>query len=224
MLALVNSPSPIRLVAPALSKVIIHDLCVGVPSCGSLVQHELLKVVRQHAPHLYLRAGRELGLTLERTQALIEHRVQIVSSVRAIKLARLIAYEPDGRELFGAAGRALCDSLNRDINPGLKTAVRCLPRAWRVSAALHLADHYAHKFAGSISETRCERTRGGVLLALRDGVFADRLDTLGGAHAYYRSIFEAFLRQFAHVDCEVAELRTTRVRLNRCNFKIVWEA
>jgi len=58
---------------------------------------------------------------------------------------------------------------------------------------------------------------------LRTGVFADRLDTLGGAHEYYRNVFKGMLNELARVDCEIKEVRRPSVYLNQVNFEIRWE-
>jgi hypothetical protein len=226
MLSLVSSPSPIRpvsstkLIAPPLPS----ETCYGVPSCGPLVQHELLKAVREQLPQAYARASRELGLTVTRTQELIERRAQIISAARAIKLARMIAYEPNSRDVFGQAGSNLFTALQQQTSGALKATVRALPRPLRFRLALAWTRRIAHGFAGSVNQITYEARPGGIVLSVQQGVFADRLDTLGGAHAYYQRILTTMLHEFAHVDCEISELRRPRVSLNQCNYKIVWEA
>ena len=232
MIALVNSSAaPLRLVtspAPVVQyqpQSLTQEAYLGTPSCAPLVQHELLKVVRQYLPHTYLRASREMGLTLERTKALVEQGAPIVSAARVIKLGRLIAHEPNHREVFAAAGHALYDSLHKELSRPLKFAVRQLPRAWRVRLAIATARKIAHRFAGSTTQIIVVEPNDHCLyLSLRDGLFTDRLDTLGGAHSYYRGVFTALLREFAHVECEVFEMRRARAHLHLCNFKIAWKA
>ncbi|MGE0884445.1 MAG: hypothetical protein AB7P14_12945 [Blastocatellales bacterium] len=223
MLSLVNSQTTLRPVIPA-AYVLPPDLCYATPSCGPIVQHELLKVVREEMPEAYKRAQQELGLNVARTQELIERRVEIISSAKAIKLARLIAYEPNSRRVFGQTGQNLFGNLNRNF-PGLvKTAVRSLPRSLRTRLALTLTRRVAYEFAGSLNRFAFRPIRGGVAVSICNGVFADQLDTLGGAHAYYGNIIETMFQEFAHVDCEVSEVRAPRVYLNQCHYKIVWEA
>jgi len=82
----------------------------------------------------------------------------------------------------------------------------------------------AHGFAGSLNQIMTEHNRRQIALSLRNGVFSDRLDTLGGAHEYYRNAFKVMFSELARVDCEVKEVRRPRVHLNQCNFEIVWEA
>lgn len=223
MLSLVSSPTILRPVTLA-STGLPADLCYGVPSCTPLVQHELLKSVREQMPQAYAQAARELGLTVAKTQALIERPISIISAARAIKLARLIAYEPNVREVFGEAGHNLFGAMSRTF-PGLvKATVRTLPRGLRARLALTYTKRVAYGFAGSVNRINARPTPHGVIVSISKGVFADRLDTLGGAHAYYRNIFETMFQEFAHVDCEVNEIRRPRVYLDQCHYEIVWEA
>lgn len=223
MLSLVNSPTtlrPVTLATPQLPS----DLCYGVPSCAPLVQHELLNSVREQMPQAYTRATRELGLTVVKTQELIERPIAIISAARAIRLARLIAYEPNVREVFGDAGHHLFGVMNRKFPGVVKATVRTLPRGMRARLAVGWTRHVAYGFAGSVNRITTQRTERGILLSVSNGIFADRLDTLGGAHAYYRNIIETMFQQFAHLDCEVNEVRRPRVHLNQCHYEIVWEA
>ncbi|HMV50950.1 MAG TPA: hypothetical protein PLD20_11020 [Blastocatellia bacterium] len=200
------------------------DLCYGVPSCAPLVQHELLKSVRERMPQAYTRATRELGVTVQSTQAVLERSSPIISAARAIKLARLIAYEPNAREVFGVAGQNLFGTIGRTF-PGLvKSTIRALPRGLRARLALSYTKRAAYGFAGSVHRIESTNTPRGVIVSIRKGVFADRLETLGGAHSYYRNILEQMFQEFAHVDCEVNEIRRPRVYLDQCHYEIVWEA
>jgi bacteriochlorophyll 4-vinyl reductase len=223
MLAPVNFPDQIRPLAPSAPG-IPQEIILGVPSCAPLVQHELLKAVRDQLPALYTRAARELDLTVSRTQELIDRRVEIVSAARAIKLARMIAYEPNARDVFGEAGHNLFEEMNRGFPRALKAAIRNLPHPLRVRLALAWARKVAYGFAGSAHHLLAEYHRRVIALSVRNGVFADRLDTLGGAHEYYRKVFETMFRELALLDCEVKEIRRPRVYLNQCNYEIVWEA
>jgi hypothetical protein len=196
----------------------------GIPSCAPLVQHAMLKSLREQAPYAYLHANRELGLTLERTQSLIEQRQQVISAARTLKLARLVAAEPNGRAIFGATGHSLYDTLHQEMGRTLKGAIRTLPRSLRQRLAFAVTRRLAYKFAGTTNHLILEPHHEGVYLTLRNGIFAERFDTLSGAHAYYRNVFETMLQQFAHIDCEVVEIRRPRVHPNQCNFKIIWDA
>lgn len=223
MLSLVNSPTPLRPVTLAMPQ-LPSDLCYGVPSCAPLVQHELLKSVREQMPQAYTRATRELGLTVAKTQELIQRPNSIISAARAIKLGRLIAYEPNVREVFGDAGHNLFNVMNKKFPGIVKATVRTMPRGLRARLAVAWTRRIAYGFAGSVNRITAQPARRGVVLSVSNGVFADRLDTLGGAHAYYRNIIETMFHEFAHVDCEVNEVRRPRVRLNECHYEIVWEA
>ncbi|MBI1765477.1 MAG: hypothetical protein HYR56_29015 [Acidobacteria bacterium] len=229
MLALVNAPAtPLRLtsvVPPTVSYIRIHreypqETTLSTPSCAPLVQHELLKAVRHRQPELYLRASRELGLTLERTQAIVQQRLPIISAARVIKLARMVASEPEGRDVFGEAGQALFAPLSQEINRSVKFAVRHMPRSLRFRLALTAARRLSERFAGSTNQILVTQHEQGLYLTLRDAVFSDRMETLVGAHYYYRKILETMLQQFAHLDCEIQEVRRPRLHLHQCNFRI----
>jgi hypothetical protein len=81
----------------------------------------------------------------------------------------------------------------------------------------------AHGFAGSLNRILTDHDSHKITLSLRTGVFTDRLDTLGGAHEYYRNVFKVMLNELARVDCEIKEVRRPSVYLNQCNFEIKWE-
>lgn len=227
MLAPVSFPNQIRPLlpsAPGIPRDVSQEICLGVPSCAPLVQHELLKAVRHQMPEVYARAARELDLTVSRTQEMIDRRIEIISSARAIKLARMIAWEPNARDVFGEAGHNLFDEMNRGFPRVVKAAIRNLPHPLRVRLALAWTRKIAYGFAGSAHHLLAEHHRQVIALSVRQGVFADRLDTLGGAHEYYRNILEMMFRELALLDCEVKEIRRPRVHLNQCNFEVVWEA
>lgn len=241
MIALVNSPvSPATTTAalpaiqlrrpPVLSpKQALREPLgaarLGIPSCAPYVPHELLKVVRQQLPQVYLRASHELGLTLERTQTTSTDKHGIVSAARLLRLAQLIAPEPIAHDVFAATGQAVYHLLQQDISRTLKFAVRHLPRGWRVRLALAIARQYAPGFAGSTNQLIIiDPHEESLYFTLRDGLFTDRVETLGCAYAYYRGIFSAFLRDFAGLKGRVLIVRRPRVQLYQCNFKLVWDA
>ncbi|MBK9707320.1 MAG: hypothetical protein IPO77_10040 [Acidobacteria bacterium] len=223
MLAPINAQTAIRPIGLAVPP-IQSDICVGVPSCAPLIQHELLKTVRHQIPHAYARAERELGLSISRTHELIERRVEIISAAKAIRLARLIAYEPNATDVFDETGRNVLRTLNNRFPGIFRNTVRSLPRSLRSRMALAMTRHVANSFAGSFNHIITESHKGGVLVTIDKGVFSDRLDTLNCAQAYYRQVFETMLQQVAFVDCEVSDARRSRTRLNSCNLSIVWEA
>lgn len=227
MWAPINYPNQIRplpLSAPGIPQSDEREILSGVPSCAPLVQHELLKAVREQMPSVYSRAARDIGLTVSRTQELVERRIEIISSARAIRLARIIALEPNSNAVFGEAGNNLFGVMYRDFPRLIRGTIRNLPPQMRVRLAMSWTRKIAHGFAGSVNQINAEHNRHQIGLSLRNGVFSDRLDTLGGAHEYYRNVFKVMFRELARVDCEVKEIRRPRVHLNQCNFEIVWEA
>jgi hypothetical protein len=227
MWAPINYPNQIRplpLSAPGIPQPDDREILYGVPSCAPLVQHELLKAVREQLPSIYSRVARDIGLTVSHTQELVDRRIQIISSARAIRLARLIALEPNSHAVFGEAGHKLFDEMNRDFPRAVRATIRALPPPMRIRLAMAWTRKIAHGFAGSVNQIATDHNRHKIALSLRNGVFSDRLDTLGGAHEYYRNVFKVMFNELARVDCEVKEVRRPRVHLNQCNFEIVWEA
>jgi hypothetical protein len=218
-----NQIRPLPLSAPGVPRYDNRDVLCGVPSCAPLVQHELLKAVREQMPSVYNHAAREIGLTVSRTQDLIERRVEIISSARAIRLARLIALEPNSHAVFGQAGHNLFDEMRRDFPRLARASIRTLPAPLRIRLVMAWTRNIAHGFAGSRNRILTDHDRHEIALSLRGGVFADRLDTLGGAHEYYRNVFKVMLNELARVDCEIKEVRRPSVYLNQVNFEIKWE-
>jgi hypothetical protein len=227
MLAPVNYPNQIRplpLSAPGIPRSDNRDVLCGVPSCAPLVQHELLKAVRERMPSVYSRATREIGLTVSNTQELVERKVEIISSARAIRLARLIALEPNSHAVFGEAGHNLFDEMRNNFPRLARISIYALPAPLRIRLAMAWTRNIAHGFAGSLNRILANHDRHKLALSLRNGVFADRLDTISGAHEYYRNVFKVMLNELARVDCEIKEVRRPSVYLNQCSFEIKWEA
>ncbi len=219
MLAPVTSPTPIRLVAPAIPQ----EVCAGAPSCGPLLQHELLKAIRHRAPQTYLRITRELSLNLEKTQFLVR-RGNAVSAARAIQIAQLITREQMGCEILGQAGYNLLAALYRELPLSLKLLMSSLPRPLRIRLALAIVCRIAHTFAGSNCRILTRRYRGRLYVMVVDGIFSDRPETLAGAHEFYRRALESMFKHFAKADCQLSVVKPGRVSLNRCCFEIAWKA
>ena len=118
-----NQIRPLPLSAPGVPRYEHRDIPCGVPSCAPIVQRELLKAVREQMPSVYNHAAQEIGLTVSRAEELIQRRIEIVSSARAIRLARLIALEPNSHAVFGEAGfdvaEATCELAVRVAQRGL---------------------------------------------------------------------------------------------------------
>jgi hypothetical protein len=219
-----NQIRPLSLSAPGIPRYEHRDVLCGVPSCAPIVQHELLKAVREQMPSVYNRVVGEIGMTVSSAQDLIERRVEIVSSARAIRLARMIALEPNSHAVFGEAGHKLFDEMRQNFPRLAKISIQTLPAPLRIRLAMAWTRKIAHGFAGSINRIMTDHERRTMDLSLRNGVFADRLDTLGGAHEYYRNVFKVVMNELARVDCEIKEVRRPSVFLNQCNFEIKWEA
>ena len=134
-----------------------------------------------------------------------------------------MAAEPEGRAVFGEAGQALVSPLAQELNRSVRFAARHLPRSLRFRLALAATRRLSERFAGSTNQLVVTQHHEGLYVTLRDAVFSDRLDTLVGAHVYYRNILETMLQQYAHLDCEVQEVRRPRPHLHQCNFRINWD-
>jgi hypothetical protein len=188
-----------------------------------LLQRELLKALMHHAPQTYALAVRKCGLTIEKAQTLVE-RGEVVGAARAMKLAQLIAQEPQWGEIFTEAGTSLFETLYQELPLSLKLMAHSLPRPWRIRLALAVTRRIAHNFAGGSGRLVARRQRGRLYLAVVDGLFSDRLETLAGAHAFYRAVLETMFQRFARANCQAVEVKPTRLRLDQCCFEIAWEA
>src|SRR5262245_41386599 len=146
-----NQIRPLPLSAPGVPRIDNREIPCGVASCAPLVQHELLKAVRERMPSVYNHAAQEMGLTVSRTQELIERRVEIISSARAIRLARLIALEPNSHAIFAEAGKNLFDEMRRGFPRLARASIRALPAPLRIRMVMAWTRGVAHGFAGSLS-------------------------------------------------------------------------
>src|SRR5499426_4587942 len=135
---------PLPLSAPGIPQSEDRVILYGVPSCAPLVQHELLKAVREQMPSVYNHAAREIGLTVSGAQDLIERKVEIISSARAIRLARLIALEPNSHAVFGQAGHNLFDEMRRDFPRLARASLWTLPAPLRIRLAMAWARSVSH--------------------------------------------------------------------------------
>lgn len=197
-----------------------QEASLGIPACSPLVLHELLKATHQLRPDTYQRASREFGLTVERTQALLKHQTPVFSASRALKLARLLAQDPSGSEVFAAAGTAMYAALEPDLSRLLRFTVRRLPRSWRLHLMMTVARQLTPQFAGSTSQLiLIEPDEENFYFTLRDGLFADHPTTLSGAHFYYHSLLGNLLRDFAGLRGKLAAIRRPRLTLHQCTFR-----
>src|SRR6185436_17652295 len=154
-----NQIRPLPLSAPGLPRIDNREIPCGVASCAPIVQHELLKAVRERMPSVYNYAAREIGLTVSRTQELIERRVEIISSARAIRLARLIALEPNSHAVFGEAGQKLFNEMRRGFPRLAKISIHTLPAPLRIRMAMAWTRSIAHGFAGSLNRLTADHER-----------------------------------------------------------------
>lgn len=222
MLSAVGNPVTIRPVGSTIPQIPIY-ICAGVPSCAPSVQHELLRAVREQIPHAYARAGRELELTIAKTQEILDRKIDIVSAARALKLAGMIAYEPNAGDVFAQTGKNVFHCLNKTFPIFIKVASRNLSERLRVRLGLVLLKQSSFAFAGSTSKFYVKRHDGGIAVSIRNGIFSERSVTMGAASQYYKNILESMLTEFAHAKCRVIEVRKDYFYPNQCVFNIVWE-
>src|SRR5262245_37914471 len=154
-----NQIRPLPLSAPGIPRIDNREIPCGVASCAPIVQHELLKAVRERMPSVYNHVAREIGMTVSSTQELIERRVEIISSARAIRLARLIALEPNSHAVFGEAGHNLFDEMRRGFTRLARASLWTLPAPLRIRLAMTLTRSVAHGFAGSLSRILTDHDR-----------------------------------------------------------------
>ena len=219
MLAPATSPTRIRLVTPTISQ----EICISAPSCAPLLQYQLLQVLADLTPRVYEQAAKECGLTLEQARVIVE-RGELVSAARAIRLACLIAHQPESNEIFHVAGHGLFTSLYRQLPTSLRLTISALPAPLRLRLALRVTRRLGHNFAGGSGNVTICRHQGRLYVKITDGVFSDRLETISGAYEFYRGIFEAMCQQLARAKRKVVTVKRARVRLNQCCFEIAREA
>ncbi len=226
MIALVDSSTRIRClpVQPFRPIAAAQGICVGVPSVSPLVQRELLRAMRERIPQTYSNAWYELGVTVSRTQELIDRRVDIISAARAIKLARMIACEKNSAEVFSEAGARILSELLCRMPLMVRQTLRRWPVGTRRHFALSWATRMAHHFAGSVAYIATQKEAGDVRVTIHRGVFSERLETYSGAQEYYRSILQTLLRDAAFASCRIQPIEGPRLRLDQCRYQIVWEA
>lgn len=196
----------------------------GVPSCGALLQHELLLALRDIAPPTYARLVAETGLSLDKTEIIAERR-QIVSAAGAIMLAHVIAREPEWVRIFDQAADSLTARLYFELPFSLKFALNNLPRALRVRLGFSTLAERMYQIGGSSSRMIHYKRQGHrAYVQIKDGMFADYLETRAGAREFYGAVLRGMFWHFARVECSVSEVNSDQVLLHECWFATQWEA
>ncbi|MFN7931577.1 MAG: hypothetical protein U0Y68_27330 [Blastocatellia bacterium] len=203
---------------------ILQRVYYGAPSCSPLLQHHLLLALREIAPQMYARLVAETGLTVDKTQVLVE-RKSMISAAGSLMIFRLIACEELWREILQRASESLMASLYCDLPFSLKFALNNLPRQLRVRLALTLLERKMPHVAGSNSKLISYNRRGSRLyVQVKDGLFADLIETRAGAREFYSTLLRAMFWHFSRVNCQLSEVRSQLILAHECWYAIEWDS
>lgn len=203
---------------------VLKRVFYGAPSCGPLLQHHLLLALRDVSPQMYARLVAETGLTVDKTQTLVE-RNSMISAAGSMMIFRLIASEPSWREVINRACESLLAALYFDLPFSIKFALNNLPRQLRIRLALTIFQRKLPHIAGSSSNLLNYNRRGNQLyIQVKDGLFADLMETRAGAREYYGATLRWMFWHFARVQCNVSEVRSQLILAHECWYTIEWEA
>lgn len=202
---------------------ILQRVFYGVPSCGPLLQHHLLLALREVTPQMYARLVAETGLTVDKTQALVE-RNSMISAAGSMMIFRLISSEEMWREILQKASESLMASLYYSLPFSLKFALNNLPRPLRIRLAMSILERKLPHIAGSSSSLINYNRKGNRLyLQVKDGLFADLMETRAGAREFYGSALRWMFWHFARVSCNVSEVRSQLILAHECWYAMEWE-
>jgi hypothetical protein len=201
----------------------LQRIFCGAQSCGPLLQHELLLALRDIAPQSYARLVIETGIRLDKTEAIAE-RGQIVSAAGAVMLAHAIAREPEWSRIFEQAADSLTARLYYELPFSLKFALNNLPRTLRVKLAFSTFASRMHQVGGSSSQMAHFKRRGHrAYVQIKDGMFADYLETRAGAREFYGAALRGMFWHFARIECAVSEVSSDQILLHECWYAAQWE-
>ena len=203
---------------------ILQRVFYGVPSCGPSLQHHLLLALREVAPQMYARLVAETGLTVEKTQSLVE-RKSMISAAGSMMIFRLIATEEMWREVLQRASESLLASVYYELPFSLKFALNNLPRQFRIRLALTILERKMPHIAGSSSRLINYNRRGNrVYIQVKDGLFADLMETRAGAREFYGAVLRWMFWHFARVECTVSEVRSQLILAHECWYAVEWDS
>ena len=218
--------------APSLSKArarrekatALQRVFCGAPSCGPLLQHELLLALRDVSPQSYARLVAETGLSLDKTEMVAERR-QIVSAAAAMMLAHVIVREPEWVRIFDLAAESLMAKLYFELPFSLKFALNNLPRSMRVKLAFSTLAGRMYQIGGSNCQLVSYKRHGNrAYIQIKEGMFADYLETRAGAREFYSAVLRSMFWHFARVECNVSEISSDQIMLHECWFAAQWES
>lgn len=202
---------------------VLQRVFYGVPSCGPSLQHHLLLALREVVPQMYARLVAETGLTVDKTQLLVERR-SMISAAGAMMIFRLIASEKMWCEILQRASETLMAAVYYDLPFSLKFALNNLPRQLRLRLTLKILERRLPHIAGSSSRLINYNRRGNRLyIQVKDGLFADLMETRAGAREFYGAALQWVFWHFARVQCTVSEVRSQLILAHECWYAVEWE-
>ncbi len=202
---------------------VLQRVFYGVPSCGPMLQHHLLLALRDVAPQMYARLVAETGLTIDKTQSLVA-RNSMVSAAGSMMIFRLISSEEMWRDILQRASESLLAALYHELPFSIKFALNNLPRPLRIRLALALLERKMPHLAGSNSHLIKYNRKGNQLyIQIKEGLFADIMETRAGAREFYSSMLHWMFWQFARVQCNVTEVRSQLILAHECWYAVEWE-
>lgn len=203
---------------------VLQRVYYGVPSCGPSLQHHLLLALREVSPQMYARLVAETGLTIDKTQMLVE-RNSMISAAGSMMIFRLIASEERWREILQRASESLMASLYFDLPFSLKFALNNLPRQLRLRLAMTILERKLPYIAGSGGRLINYNRKGNRLyIQVKDGLFADLMETRAGAREFYSAALHWMFWHFARVTCHVTEVRSQLILAHECWYAVEWES
>lgn len=203
---------------------VLQRVYYGAPSCGPALQHHLLLALREVSPQMYARLVAETSLTVDKTQTLVE-RSSMISAAGSMMIFRLISAEEKWREILQRAGESLMASLYLELPFSLKFALNNLPRQLRLRLAMTILERKLPHFAGSSGRLINYNRKGNRLyIQVKDGLFADLIETRAGAREFYAGTLRWMFWHFARVNCNITEVRSQLILAHECWYAVEWEA
>ena len=203
---------------------VLQRVYYGAPSCGPSLQHHLLLALREVSPQMYARLVAETSLTINKTQTLVE-RNSMISAAGSMMIFRLISSEEKWREILQRASESLIASLYCDLPFSLKFALNNLPRQLRLRLAMTILERKLPHIAGSGGRLINYNRKGNRLyIQVKDGLFADLMETRAGAREFYSAALHWMFWHFARVNCNITEVRSQLILAHECWYAVEWEA
>jgi hypothetical protein len=203
---------------------VLQRVYYGVPSCGPSLQHHLLLALREVSPQMYARLVAETGLTVDKTQTLVE-RNSMISAAGSMMIFRLITSEPMWREILQRASESLMAALYFELPFSMKFALNNLPRPLRLRLAMTILERKLPHIAGSGGQLINYNRKGNRLyIQVKDGLFADVMETRAGAREFYGASLRWMFWHFARVNCNIAEVRSQLILAHECWYAVEWES